>query len=65
MAKCRKCRDKKHNVDIAPKKKPRGSIRAAKREEMRRLKKAKLAEAKLAEAADHLPVERPGSDTVS
>ena len=36
--KCRKCRDGKRNANFSPKRPPRGSIRKAKRMEMRRQK---------------------------
>jgi len=61
MAKCRKCREKKVSVESAPKRPPRGSIRAEKRAEMRRQKMARLAH----EAANNGLVEFGGSDTVS
>lgn len=41
MAKCRKCREKKHNMETSPQRPPRGSIRKAKRDEMRRQKKTR------------------------
>lgn len=44
MAKCRKCRGKKHDMERSPQRPPRGSIRKAKRLEQRRHKKQKMSQ---------------------
>lgn len=60
MAKCRKpcknCRQKAHNMSAAPARPPRGSIRKAKRDEMRKQKKANMA-ALAAQEAHQLCIE--------
>ena len=59
MAKCRNCRKTRPNMESVPKK-TSGSIRAAKREEQRALKKRRLAE-----ATDESVVELSSSNTIS
>jgi hypothetical protein len=49
--KCRKCRQKKRNMDTCPKRPPRGSMRAAKRKKMRENKMKNLEARKAQEEA--------------
>lgn len=68
--KCRKCREKRMNTTNPLPRKPRGSIRKAKRAEMRKQKNVRMAAAKAAaqsttEEPHKLSVELGGGKTVS
>lgn len=59
--KCKNCRNKKRNLDKSPKRPARGSIRKAKRLEMRRQRKKKL----IADKTHESSVEFSGGKTIS